>query len=120
MRPKAVWLEHVGLAVLAIYPVEVYRGTPAPPHGFRYVPAIAFLIVPLGWPPLEVAALLFFALQLLAIWYVGATIARHAGLQNGLRRVLLVAFLIVGGYLVEELRFGNVHFLVVTLMVFAY
>ena len=35
-------------------------------------------------------------------------------------QVFLIAFLIVGGYIAEELRFGNVHFLVVTLMVFAY
>ncbi len=34
--------------------------------------------------------------------------------------MFLIAFLIVGGYIAEELRFGNVHFLVVTLMVFAY
>ena len=34
--------------------------------------------------------------------------------------MFLIAFLIVGGYIAEELRFGNAHFLCVTLMVFAY
>ena len=148
-----IWLQRVGLTVLAIllvllareaatrsidfpvyhraarqviaghyefYPVEAYGGTPGPSQGFRYLPAIAFLFVPFGWPPLEVAALAFFALKLAALWYVGATIARHAGLSEGRWQVLLVAFLVVGGYIVEELRFGNVHFLVVALMVFAY
>jgi hypothetical protein len=103
-----------------LYPVEAYGGTPVPPHGFRYAPAIAFLFVPFGWLPLELAALAFFAVKLAALWYVGTTVARHAGLSEGRRRVFLIAFLIVGGYIAEELRFGNVHFLCVTLMVFAY
>jgi hypothetical protein len=102
------------------YPVEAYGGTPGPSQGFRYVPAIAFLFVPVGWLPLECAALAFFALKLAAAWYVGATVGRHAGLSGRRWQVSLIAFLIVGGYIVEEFRFGNVHFLVVTLMVFAY
>jgi len=153
MRSRTLWLQRLGLAILAIllvvlareaatgpidfavyhraarqviagdykfYPVEAYGGAPGPSQGFRYVPAIAFLFLPLGWLPLESAALAFFALKLAAAWYVGATVARHAGLSEGRRQVFLIAFLIVGGYIAEELRFGNVHFLVVTLMVFAY
>ncbi len=103
-----------------LYPAEAYGGTPRPSQGFRYLPAIAFLFVPFGWLPLELAALAFFALKLAAMWYVGATVARHAGLSERRREVFLIAFLIVGGYIAEELRFGNAHFLVVTLMVFAY
>ena len=102
------------------YPVEAYGGTPGPSQGFRYAPAIAFLFVPFGWLPLELAALAFFALKLAAMWYVGATIARHVGLSEGRRQVFLIAFLIVGGYIAEELRFGNVHFFCIALMVFAY
>lgn len=102
------------------YPPEAYRGTPGPPHGFRYLPAIAFLFVPFGWAPLEISALAFFALQLAAVWFVGATITRHAGLTDGRWSVSLIAFAIAGGYMVEELRFGNAHLLVVALMVFAY
>ena len=64
------------------YPVEAYGGTPGPSQGFRYVPAIAFLFVPVGWLPLELAALAFFALKLAAAWYVGATVGRHAGLSG--------------------------------------
>src|SRR4029077_5337240 len=102
------------------YPVEAYGGTPGPSQGFRYVPAIAFLFTPLGWLSLEAAALAFFVLKLLAVWYVGATVARHAGLPEGRRQVFVIAFLLVGGYMAEEMRFGNVHFFVVALMVFAY
>ena len=102
------------------YPVEAYGGTPGPSQGFRYVPAIAFLFTPLGWLSLEAAALAFFVLKLLAVWYVGATVARHAGLTEGRRQVFVIAFLLVGGYMAEEMRFGNVHFFIVALMVFAY
>jgi Glycosyltransferase family 87 len=102
------------------YPVGAYGGTPGRSQGFRYLPAIAFVFVPLGWFPLEVAAFLFFALQTAAAWYIGVTIARRAGLSERRWQVLLIAFLIVGGYLVEDWRFGNVHFLIVALMVFAY
>jgi alpha-1,2-mannosyltransferase len=103
-----------------LYPVEAYGGTPGPSQGFRYAPAIAFLFVPFAWLPLELAALAFFALKLAALWYVGATVARHVGLSQGRRQVFLIAVLIVGGYLAEELRFGNVHLLCIALMVFAY
>jgi Glycosyltransferase family 87 len=103
-----------------LYPPEAYGGRPFPSQGFRYAPAVAVLFVPFGWLPLELAALVFFALKLAALWYVGATVARHVGLSGRRRQVLLVAFLVVGGYVVEELRFGNAHFFCITLMVFAY
>jgi Glycosyltransferase family 87 len=103
-----------------LYPAEAYGGRPGPSQGFRYLPAIAILFVPFGWLPLELAALAFFALKLAALWYIGVTVARHVGLSTGLPTVLLVAFLVVGGYLVEEFRFGNVHFLCIALLVFAY
>jgi alpha-1,2-mannosyltransferase len=103
-----------------LYPPEAYGGKPFPSQGFRYAPVVAVLFVPFGWLPLELAALAFFALKLVALWYVGATVVRHAGLSSGRQQVLLVAFLVVGGYIVEELRFGNAHFFCITLMVFAY
>ena len=103
-----------------LYPPEAYDGHPGPSQGFRYAPAIAALFVPFGWLPLELAALVFFALKLAATWYVGVTVGRHAGLPAGRRWVLVVAFLIVGGYVAEEFRFGNAHFFVIALLVFAY
>lgn len=103
-----------------LYPAEAYGGQPVPSQGFRYAPAIAILFVPFGLLPLELAALAFFVLKLAALWYIGVTVARHVGLSGGRRGVLLVALLIVGGYVAEEFRFGNVHFLCIALMVFAY
>src|ERR1700750_2691790 len=92
-----------------LYPAEAYGGQPFPSQGFRYMPAIAFLFVPFGWLPLEQAALVFFLLKLLTLWWMGAGIARHAGSSFWGRRAFVTAFLVVGGYVVEELRFGNAH-----------
>ena len=103
-----------------LYPPEAYGGQPHPSQGFRYAPAMAFLFFPLGWFSLETAALLFYALKLAALWWVGSTVARRMGATNWGRRACIVSFLVVGGYVVEELRFGNAHVFVVALMVFAY
>ena len=61
-----------------LYPPEAYGGQPFPSQGFRYAPAIAFLFVPFGWLPLEFGALVFFSLKLVVVWWIGATVARHA------------------------------------------
>ena len=103
-----------------LYPPEAYGGQPHPSQGFRYAPAIAFLFLPLGLFSLETAALLFYCVKLLVLWWIGATITRRVGSTDWGRGAFLVSFLVVGGYLVEELRFGNAHLLVVALMVLAY
>jgi hypothetical protein len=102
-----------------LYPPEAYAGNPGPSQGFRYAPVIAVLFVPFGWPSLPLAALAFFLLKLLALWYIGSVIARHAGARPTPQLIGLAA-LVVAGYLVEEFRFGNAHFLCMALMVFAY
>ncbi len=103
-----------------LYPVEAYGGTPGPSQGFRYLPAVAFLFLPFGWLPLEWSALAFYALKFVALWWVGATIARYAGAATWGRRAFILAFLTVGGYMAEELRFGNAHFFCIWLMVLAF
>jgi Glycosyltransferase family 87 len=103
-----------------LYPTELYDGGLVPPHGFRYAPAIAFLLVPLGWLPLEVAAFLFFSLKVAAFVYVGALVARYMGLPARRRALMLTSLLFVGGYVVEEFRYGNVHFFCVALMALAF
>jgi Glycosyltransferase family 87 len=103
-----------------LYPPEAYGGRPFPSQGFRYAPAVAFLFVPLGVLPLEAAALAFFVLKLAAFWYVGVTVTRHLGMSAHKRGVLIAAFLLIGGYIAEELRFGNAHFFCIALMVLAF
>ena len=104
-----------------LYPPEAYGGHPGPSQGFRYAPAIAALFVPFGWLPLELAALVFFVLKLsAATWYVRrAFTAVTPGLPAGRRWVLVVAFLIVRWICRQEFRFGNAHFFVIALLVFA-
>jgi hypothetical protein len=103
-----------------LYPPEAYGGHPGPSQGFRYAPAIAFLVLPFGWLPLEQSAFAFYCLKLAALWWTGATIARRAGSNLWGQRAFVVAFVVIGGYVVEELRFGNAHLFVVALMVLAY
>lgn len=103
-----------------IYPLEAYDGGAMPSHGFRYAPVIAFLMIPIGWLPLEAAAILLYGAKLLAAGYVGSVIARRARMPHGARGYLVAAFLLVGGYVAEEFRYGNIHFLTVALMVFAF
>lgn len=105
-----------------IYPAEVFDAgsLTIPAHGFRYAPAIAFLLIPIGWLPLEVAALLLFAAKLVAVGYIAAVIARRTGLPATARAPFVLALVLVGGYVAEEFRYGNVHFLTIALMVYAF
>jgi hypothetical protein len=103
-----------------LYPVELYVGGSVPPHGFRYAPAMAVLFVPLAFFPLEVAAFIFFSLKVAAFVYVGDLVARHLGLPARRRTLMLMSLLFVGGYVVEEFRYGNFHFFSLALMALAF
>jgi hypothetical protein len=103
-----------------LYPMGLYDGGPVTPHGFRYAPAVAFLFVPFGLLPLELAALAFFALKIGAFVYIALVLSRYLGLESQHRTLMAMSVVIVGGYLVEEFRFGNFHFLSVALMVLAF
>jgi len=103
-----------------LYSPETYAGHPGPSQEFRYLWAVAVLFVPFAVLPLPTAALAFFLLKLVALWWVGAVVARRAGATGWGYRAFLLAFTVVGGYLVEELRFGNAHFFCETLMVIAW
>jgi Glycosyltransferase family 87 len=103
-----------------LYPAALYSGGPAPSHGFRYAPAIAFLFVPFALLPLEAAALVFFLLKTAAFVYVGSLVAGYLGVSSRARTLMLASLVCVGGYVVEEFRYGNFHFLSVMLMVVAF
>lgn len=103
-----------------LYPTAVYAGGDIPAHGFRYAPAIAFVFLPFGLLPLGAAAFLFFVLKVAALVYVSAVVARHAGLPATDRVWIWVAMLAVGGYLIEEFRYGNFHFFCLALLVAAF
>jgi MFS family permease len=103
-----------------IYPTAVFTAGVVPAHGFRYAPAIAFLFVPFGLLPLEVAAFLFFILKVGAVVYVGSVVARYAGSATPTRTLMLASLLVAAGYVVEEFHYGNFHFFCIALMVFAF
>ncbi|MGE3509082.1 MAG: glycosyltransferase family 87 protein [Vicinamibacterales bacterium] len=103
-----------------LYPAQVYTGEAMPPHGFRYLPAVAFLFVPFALLPLEMAAGLFYVLKLAAFVYLARTVARLAGFAPERWGPPLLAALVVAGYAAEEMRYGNIHLFTVALMVYAY
>ncbi|MGH9144627.1 MAG: glycosyltransferase family 87 protein [Vicinamibacterales bacterium] len=103
-----------------LYPTAVYDGGVAPPHGFRYAPIVAFLFAPLGLVSVRTAAFAFFVLKMAAVLYIGRVAARHAGVMTRTAPLIVWSLAFVAGYLVEEFRFGNVHFLCVMLMVLAF
>ena len=103
-----------------IYPPGLYSGTDVPSHGFRYAPALALLFAPMALLPLDVAAFLFYLVKVAAIVYVARVVARRFGILHRVTTLLLLSLLVVGGYLVEEMRYGNFHFLTVALMVAAF
>lgn len=99
-----------------IYPPPAPDGT-FPPHGFRYAPAIAFLMAPIALVPLQVAALALFVLKLGALVYMSRVIARRCGVPADAPRIGVLAFLLCAGYAAEELRYGNVQLLCVAALV---
>jgi hypothetical protein len=104
-----------------LYPQALYDGDgQVSGHGFRYAPALAFLFVPFALLPLEAAAFVFFWLKILAFVSIFTIITRRIPMPQGRARLMLVTVLVAGGYLVEEFRNGNFHFLTVFLMLFAW
>ena len=104
-----------------LYPRGLYDGSePVAGHGFRYAPAIAFLLAPLGLLPVEAAALLFFCLKLVALLHLCTLVVGHLGAPVRARDVALMLVPCIGGYLVEEFRNGNAHFFTVWLVVVSF
>ena len=113
----------IGTEVLAgdftLYPPEAFDGRLMPAHAYRYLPAVAALFAPLALLPLRWAAFAFFLGKLAAFVYIARTLAR--ALRRRDPTVLgMAAFLVVGGYAIEEALYGNAHLYVVALMVLAY
>ncbi len=86
--------------------------------GFRYAPVTALLFVPLALVPVSVAALVVFLLKVITLLAITAMVLRLMGIDRArYARVCLLSFLVTGGYLVEEFRTGNIHFLSLGLVV---
>lgn len=93
---------------------------PPPVTYFRAAPIAAWLFVPLAWLPFKVAALLFFALKIGGLVAVVFIASGTTGVPPTLRgRLVLGALAASGAYMVEELRYGNAHLLVLPALVVA-
>ena len=104
-----------------LYPAALDDPTqPITGHAFRYAPVLALLFVPLGLLPLPVAAFVLYILKLLAFVYIWRVIGQRLPSSSQGGRLIGYAILICGGYLAEEFRNGNLHFLVVGLLVLAF
>lgn len=102
-----------------VYPPALADGS-FPPHGFRYAPAIAFLMAPIALVPVEMAALALFVVKLGALAYMSRAIARRCGRAGDAWTIGVLAFVVCAGYAAEEMRYGNIQLLCVAGLVFAF
>ena len=112
-----------GARVLAgdfeLYPAEVYDGRPVGGHGFRYAPVWALIFAPFALLPLPVAAGLFYVIKVAALIALAIFLARQASTTTAPAKLLGLMLLVTGGYLIEELRGGNLQLLVMAGIVYA-
>lgn len=102
-----------------LYPDDV-GGSAAPVHYLRAAPAIAWLFAPLALLPFEVAAFLFYGLKVAGLVAIVIIVSRMTGVEPASRwRVAGGAFAATAGYIVEEMRYGNAHLLVLVAIVMA-
>lgn len=87
---------------------------------FLYAPVVAFFFTPLGLLPVQVAGFVFACLKIPAYFYVFSVIARRMDVQDRIGSIALLTILVLGGYLIEEFRGGNIHVFSVCLIVFAF
>ncbi|MBI4388828.1 MAG: DUF2029 domain-containing protein [Nitrospinae bacterium] len=87
---------------------------------FRYAPVSVLLFVPLAFFKFEVAAFLFFLLKIASLFGVTVIVREWMGIEKGsFAKTAAIALAVGAGYLVEEFRSGNVHFLIFFLIVAA-
>jgi len=95
-------------------------GSLAPFHVYRYPPVAAVLFAPLALLPMGVSAFLFALIKLAALWSIVTMVLRMMGKDLQHRgTILAVALIGVGGYFIEEFRNGNIHLLLLWMLVAA-
>jgi len=98
---------------------DLYRH---PPVGvaYRYAPIIAFAFIPFSFLPPTAGAFLWYLIKIAALVAIASMALKLLNVDNKhLGKALGFSFLITGGYIVEEFRTGNIHFLVLFLIVLA-
>ncbi len=90
-------------------------------HCFNYVPLFILLFLPFAILNLKVAAFLWFLLKIVSLVSLVWIILDWWGVgRENFWKVFGISFLVAGGYLIEEFRGGNVHFLILFLCVLAF
>jgi Glycosyltransferase family 87 len=101
-----------------LYPDDVGGSTAV--HYLRSAPIVAWLFAPLALLPFEIAAFVFYALKLAGLIAIVIIVSRMMNVPSTSRwRVAAGAFAATAGYIVEELRYGNAHLLVLFAIVMA-
>ena len=88
-------------------------------HGFRYAPAIAFLLAPPACFRSKRRRCSLFCLKLVALLHLCTLVVGHLG-RRCARDVALTLVPSIGGYSSEEFRNGNAHFFTVWLVVVSF
>lgn len=88
---------------------------------FRYAPAVAFAFVPFSLLPPQIAAFLWYLLKIAALVAIVRMTTKLMALKDPpFWKILGLSFFVTGGYIVEELRMGNIHILVLFFIVLAF
>jgi len=96
---------------------DLYRHAPVG-VAYRYAPIVAFAFIPISFLPLPAGAFLWYLIKIAALIAIVRMALKLLNLDNKhLGKALGFSFLITGGYIVEEFRTGNIHFLVLFLIV---
>lgn len=104
-----------------LYPQELHAlGEVKTGLYFRYAPITALLFVPFALFNMQTAAFLFYLLKIAALYYIIKLVLRSIGdAGSPFVKICAVAFVTAGGFLIEEFRSGNIHFLTFFLIVLA-
>lgn len=105
---------------LDLYPAGVSEEGPLPSvHYFRAAPATAWLFVPFALLPFEAASFVLVVLKVVGLASIVGIVARRMDVSHHRWEIGLGALVAAGGYILEEMRNGNVHLLVFSAIVWA-
>lgn len=102
-----------------LYPKELHAlGEVKTGLYFRYAPITALLFVPFALFDMQTATFIFFLMKIAALYWIVTLVLRSIGTENTpFAKTCALAFVVGGGFLIEEFRSGNIHFLTFFLIV---
>ena len=111
------WIQEEGLFPQYIYDYQ----EPETGVHYRYAPINAFLMLPLTFFELQTAAVLFFLIQMAALLYSITLVLKWLKVPlSEYQKIGLLAFFVTGGYLLQVVHTGNIHFVALFLTLWAF